>query len=185
MRPADLGGGLDAVAPLEALVVDDHCVVQIVDAAAAQDPGAAAQHLVLGLGPDFHRLEVFLELERAELEEGEVSAVGPFGRAASYVGGELELDRRARSLDPHREEGLQDLGEREEIVLEDRREGDHAGADPRDAVEERVVVGGVGGGDGREAAVVLRLGEAVEGGGVALAVLEIDGVELPLGAFHQ
>ena len=68
---------------------------------------------------------------------------------------ELDLHLGVHAPAAHLQEPADDRGQGEEVALEDGGEADQAHPGPGDAVVDRVVLGGVGGGHEREGAVGL------------------------------
>ena len=125
-----------AASPIEPVKVDDHQVADV-EAPVAEHAGALADEIAGAHLADLQVARFARQGKRPKLQEPEV-----VHRPARSVerGRELDLDRRARPLGADPEQMLQNLGERQQPVLENRREGDEAHAGPRDAVVDGVVL---------------------------------------------
>ena len=152
VEPRDLLRRLAAVGAVEAVAVHDDEIVDPVDPAVAEHVGAAADRVgVLDVG-EVELLPFVRQGERAHLQEAELRRPA---RAGAEVHRELQLHRPAHPLGADREQPVEQLGQREEAVLEDEGEADQPHAGARDPVVDGVVLGRVGRADGGQRPVLL------------------------------
>ena len=127
--------------------------------------------------------------QRSHLQEVELRLPGRIG---VEVHGELDLDRETQVPAAGFEQLVEDGAKREDVVLEDARERDHAAAAPAHAVVDPILVRGHHAAGKRQRPVRLGLRELQPGQRgiraaqqVGFAALEVQGEELPLRDLHD